>query len=162
MNMGELQVNQNNIADFQAICRAFDIDSRVLSDTSSSTFSNVEMAMEAFLNVSFKTYVDRILTARSRFLSKLFKRPIVLKANYQNIPAIVEYENRNNDKLIDMTFAGLLTRNELFERINERLVNDPGFNEYFTFNNGQWIKVNGNNEINEGTGNNEGTNSEDA
>jgi len=61
-----------------------------------------------------------------------------------------------------MTFAGLLTRNELFERINERLVNEPGFNEYFTFNNGQWIKVNGNNEINAGTGNNEGTNSEDA
>ena len=162
MNMGELQVNQNNIADFQAICRAFDIDSRVLSDTSSSTFSNVEMAMEAFLNVSFKAYDDRILTARSRFLSKLFKRPIVLKANYQNIPSIVEYENRNNDKLIDMTFAGLLTRNELFERINERLVNEPEFNEYFTFSNGQWIKVNGNNEINAGTGNNEGANSEDA
>jgi hypothetical protein len=99
------------------------------------------MAMEAFLNVSFKAYVDRILTARSRFLSKLLKRPIVLKANYQNIPAIVEYENRNNDKLIDMAFAGLLTRNELFERINERMVSDDSFNQYYTFQAGAWSPV---------------------
>lgn len=134
MDMGQLKINENNIADFQSICRALDIDSRVLSDVSSSTFSNVEMAFDSFLNGSFKILIENDYAQWSTWLSKLYKQKLTLKPNYENIPAIIEKQNKNNDKIILMAKDGLLTRNEALIRINEEPVNESEFDEYYSFN----------------------------
>jgi phage portal protein BeeE len=143
MDMGQLKINENNIADFQSICRALDIDSRVLSDVSSSTFSNVEMAFDSFLNGSFKILIENDYAQWSQWLSILYKQKLTLKPNFENIPAIVKKQNEGNDKIILMAKDGLLTRNEALIRINEEPVSNPEFDEYFAYNtqNAAWKPV---------------------
>lgn len=141
MNMGELKINENNIADFQNICRALDIDSRILSDMSTSAMNNFEMAIDAFLNGSFKILVENDYGQWSEWLSTLFKEKIEMKPNYEKIPAIVKKENENNDMLILMAEKGLLTRNEVLERIGEEPSTDPDFNEYYTYYQGVWSEL---------------------
>ena len=141
MNMQQLQINENNISDFQSICRALDIDSRVLSDVSSSTFSNVEMAFESFLNGSFKIAIENDYAQWGAWLSYLFKRNIEMKPNFEHIPAIVKKENEGNDKLIQLAKDGFITRNEVLERIGEELSPDIEYDKYYSFFNGTWNKV---------------------
>lgn len=141
MDMGQLKVNENNIADFQSICRAYDIDSRVLSDVSSSTFTNVEMAIDAFLNGSFKIFIESDFAQRANFLSKLFKKEIYDIPDFSNIPGIVKAEQANYEKYKNDCFSGLLTRNQYYELIGQETVNNPEFDKYYTFYQGQWIPI---------------------
>lgn len=141
MDMGQLKINENNIADFQSICRALDIDSRVLSDVSSSTYSNVEMAFESFLNGSFKILIENDYAQWSSWLSTLYKQKLTLQPNYENIPAIVKKQNENNDKILSLAKDGLLTRNEALVRINEEPVTNAEYDNYYTFINGIWSPV---------------------
>jgi len=141
MDMGQLKINENNIADFQSICRALDIDSRILSDMSTSAMNNFEMAINSFLNGSFKILIENDYAQWSTWLSNLFGEKIEMKPCYENIPEIVKKENENNDKLYQMAKDGLLTRNEVLERTGEELVSNPEFDQYYTFYNGIWNPV---------------------
>ena len=143
MNVRELMILENNVSDFQAIARAYDMDSRVLSDTSSSTYSNVEMALDSFLNGSFKNLIVNNAQQRALWLSKLFKKTIKLRPNFERIHEIIEKENEGNETILQMAKDGLITRNEALIRIGEEPVELPEYNKPFTYNsqNSTWMPI---------------------
>lgn len=144
MNVAELRINENNLSDFQAICRALDIDSKAIGDPTNTTYNNVVMAFDSFLNGSFKILIENDYSQWSSWLSERFKRPIIINPNFENIPDIVNKEKEGNEDIITMAKEGLLTRNEALQRIGEEPVNLPEFNQYYTFVNGNWQNINQN------------------
>ena len=141
MNIGELKINENNLSDFQAICRAFDIPSVILSDNANSTYNNISEARQAWLNDSFVSFIENDYAQRALWLSKLKGKKINLIADYKNIPEIIAKQNENNEEYLLLAQLGLITRNEYLERIGEEPVSDPEYDKYYTFANNEWIPV---------------------
>jgi phage portal protein BeeE len=139
-NNSQLQILENNKADVNRICGALNIDPRAVFSDENNTFDNVKQANRGFLVQSFKSEIDNIFIQLSKYISESYPG-YVLKANYSNITEIVDALKENNIEILEQCEKGLLTRNEYFERIGERTIDYPEFNEYATFYNGIWSPV---------------------
>jgi hypothetical protein len=141
MNIQQLQINENNASDFEKICGALNIDPRAVGSQAGNTFENVRMAYESFLVQSFKSEIDLIVSRLEKKVQE-YRPEFILKPNYSNIPEIVKAIRAGDDELLELTKLGLYTRNEYFERIGERTVQDEEFKEYYAYYNGVWTNVN--------------------
>lgn len=141
MNIQQLQINENNASDFEKICGALNIDPRAVGSQAGNTFENVRMAYESFLVQSFKSEIDLIVSRLEKKVQE-YRPEFILKPNYTNIPEIVKAIRAGDDELLELTKLGLYTRNEYFERIGERTVQDEEFKEYYAYYNGVWTNVN--------------------
>lgn len=148
MNVQQLQINENNAADFEKICGSLNVDPRAIGSQAGNTFENVREGNRFFLTQAFKSEIDNLVKVFDSFIKK-FRPEFILKPNYSNIPEIVAAIRAGDDELLELTKLGLYTRNEYFERIGERTVNDEEFNEYYSFYKGTWYNVTEPEEIEE-------------
>jgi phage portal protein BeeE len=136
LNVGQLQILENNASDFQRICDAQGIDSRVFSDLKGSTFSNKEAALNDFWNGSFKGEIDSTFESIREYLSKFWPN-LELIPDYSQIAAIVAESQKEKDRILKEAEKGLITRNEYLERIGQEKRPEKEFNElYFLTSNG--------------------------
>lgn len=139
----QLQINENNKADFQKICGVLDIESIILSDDTGSTFTNKQMAESAFYNGSFRSLVEDLCNNFTQFLNR-WDRNIVLVPNYSKISQIMEKERLNNNSILEDAKLGLITRNEYLEATNQAIVKLPEFDEYRIYTINGWLPTAGN------------------
>jgi phage portal protein BeeE len=143
-NISELRINENNIKDIQAICSAIGIDSRLLGDPSSSTFSNQEQSEKKFFQGTFMAYENNFfndLTQKVRTYEAWKNR--IIKPDFSDIPQLAESEQDLQDILLPNVEKGLMTREQYLMALGESTEDIPNeFREYYTYNNGTWIPVN--------------------
>lgn len=140
MNVQQLQINENNAADFEKICGALNVDPRAIGSQAGNTFDNVRAANEYFLTQAFKSEIDNLIRVFDAFIKK-FRPEFILKPNYSNIPEIIKAIRAGDDELLELTKLGLYTRNEYFERIGERTISEEQFNEFYSYYKGTWYAV---------------------
>lgn len=128
-NVGELQINENNIADFQRLCDVQNIDSKVFSDSKSSTYNNKKEALKDFYNNGFKSEIDSTFADIEKWL-KTWWPNLEFKPDYSGISAIQEANIENNVRLLEDCKLGLMTRNEYNLLTGREEIPLPEFNEY--------------------------------
>lgn len=138
-NVGELQINENNIADFQRLCDVQNIDSKVFSDSTSSTYNNKKEALKDFYNNGFRSEIDSTFADIEKWLQTWWPN-LELTPDYSGISAIQEANIENNIRLLEDCKLGLMTRNQYNILTGSEEVQLPEFNEYRVFvPNSGWI-----------------------
>lgn len=132
LNIQQLQINENNAADFQRICDAQNMDSKIFSDISSSTYANKEAALKDFYNNSFKSEMQTIFKDLEYDLKRFWPN-LELTPDFSNISAIVSANIEENNRLLEDCKLGLITRNEYNEAIGKPIISDITFNENRVF-----------------------------
>ncbi len=146
LNVQQLQINEMNDSDFRRLCDVQNIDSKVFSDSSSSTFSNKEMALKDFYNNAFRSEIDGTVKDLETYLDRWWPG-LELVPNYSQISEIIAANLEENQRLLEDCKLGLITRNTYFEAIGKERVNEQGFDEYYFYLNG-WYPLIQTNETN--------------
>ena len=140
LNVAQLQINENNTADFDKICNAYGMDSKIFSYYKGSTFANKEQALKDFYNNAFKSEIDQDVEALNEFFSRWFENP-GLTPDYSSISEIVDAQIEENERLFKDVERGLMTRNQYLENTGQELVLLDEYNKYYYFANNQWISL---------------------
>ena len=142
-NVGELQINENNIRDFQVICSAIGIDSRLLGDPSSATFANQEQSEKKFYQGTFTANENAFFDDLTKYI-RTFKEwnNRILKPDFSAIPQLAEAESDIQEILMPDVEKGLITRSYYLGQRGMSTEDLPQeYNEYYTYNNGLWNPV---------------------
>jgi hypothetical protein len=139
-NVAELQINENNATDFDKICNAYGMDSKVFSYYKGTTFANKEQALKDFYNNAFKSEIEQDVKALQDFLAEWWPG-LELTPDFSGISEIVDAQLEGNEKIFEDVKLGMMTRNEYLEKIGRDESNEPSFNELYTYYNGVWTKL---------------------
>lgn len=138
LNVGELQLNEMNSADFRRICNVFGQDSKIHGDPEATTYDNMDTAESDFYNGSFKRTALMYAKKLTEFINKWYPNFNIL-CDFSEIKSISNFEAEKEDKLFDKVAKGLMTRNDYLKEIGRNIVNKPEFNEYYVYgNDGKW------------------------
>ena len=141
-NVAELQLNENNLADFQRLCDVQNIDSKVFSDPKSSTYNNKKEALKDFYNNGFKSEMDGIFADLEQWLKNWWPN-LELIPDYSGIQAIVEANIEENQRLLEDCKLGILPRNQYLISTGQEIESNEEFNELYSYNSqsGVWNPV---------------------
>jgi len=139
LNVRDLQLNENNQSDFDRLCDAQGLDSKIFSKE--AKFEDKKSALKDFYNNSFRAEIDSTFNDIENYL-KTWWSDIELTPDYSQISEIVEANNEENRRLLEDAEKGLMTRNEYLEAIGKGLVLLPEFSEYFVYDGKTWISLN--------------------
>lgn len=139
-NVRQLQINENNIRDFQVVCAAIGIDSRLLGDPSSATFANQEAAVKKFFQGVFmsgeKAFFHDLTTYMQTF--KAWSN-LIVEPDFSDIPELAESEKDLQEILLPEVEKGLLTRKFYLDKRGLDTEDLPDeFDEYATLNGNTW------------------------
>lgn len=138
-NVAELQLNENTRADFNRLCDAQNIDSKVFSDSTNATYANKQEAEKAFYTISFKSEIDSMFKDLENWL-KTWWSGLELTPDYSGIHQITEASITENQRLLEDCKLGLMTRNQYNEATGRDIVQLSEFNEYRVYiPNSGWI-----------------------
>lgn len=137
LNVAQLQIKENNASDFDTICNAFGMDSKIFSYFQGSTFANKEAALKDFYNNSFKSVIEIAIDAYESFLKRWWPN-LQLEPDFSKIQEIVDAELESHKKIFEDVKMGLMTRNDYLERIGRDKINLPEFNQYYVFDGKNW------------------------
>lgn len=144
MNVKELQLNENNQADFRRLCDAQGMDVKVFSEA--SKFNDKELALSDFYNNSFRSEIDGTTKDLEKFLQNWWPT-LELSADYSQIAEIVEAQNEESKRIFEDVKIGLITRNEYLEKTGQELSPEPTFDELYVYTNtNEWRPLNETNE----------------
>lgn len=138
MNIRELQLNENNIADFKRICDLQNIDVKVFSEN--GKYQDKEQALSDFYNNAFRSEVDAMYRDIETFLKKWWP-DLQITLDYSEITEIVNANIEENERLFKDVERGLITRNEYNEKTGRETVNNPEFDKLYTYYQGTWTSI---------------------
>lgn len=139
LNVAQMQILENNSADFDRLCDAQAIDSKVFSET--STFTNKESALSEFYNNAFRSEIDGIFNDLQTYLQRWFPDLNDLKPNYSQISEIVNSNLEENNRLLINAEKGLMTRNEYLLAIGKEERDDINFDKLHVYTSGNWVNI---------------------
>jgi hypothetical protein len=151
-NVAELQLNENNIADFNRLCDSQNVDARIFSDILKSPYANKEAAESSFYNHSFKSEMNSTIHDIQEWL-RMWWPSLELIPDYSQITAITKANLEENNRLLDDCKLGLMTRNDYNVAVGKDIIPLPEFNEYRVFIPNQGWILDGQNNNNVQNGN---------
>jgi len=149
LNVQQLQLNENNAADFQRICDAQNMDSKIFSDSTNSTYNNKKEAEKSFYNNGFKSEINGSITDIMEWLKKWWPN-LEYTIDYSGISQITEANIEENNRMLEDCKLGLMTRNQYNLAIGKEEILEPEFNEYRIFVPTQGWILNGQNIVQNG------------
>lgn len=131
MDIKELQINENNIASFRAICRALNFPSVILNDPDNSKFDNVRMMEKQLWENHLIPMIDDDFLDLTNWLKTWWKEDFIIVPDYSNVDALKQ-DLETMNKILGMQFdRGGLTPNEL-RKANGLPESDEGYmNKYY-------------------------------
>jgi HK97 family phage portal protein len=151
-NIGELKIDESNLADFRAICRALGVPSVLMSDTESSTYNNVENARKQYFRGEFQSVNNQIYNDLSEFITSFGAWSAYrITPNYSGIADIQQDLSEKNEFLWPFVTSGLMTRNEYLIEMGRAAVSDIEFEKFYIFANNTWTPVTNNVDTNTNT-----------
>ena len=139
LNVAQMQLLPNNAADFDRLCDAQSINSKIFSKD--TKFEDAESAISDFYNNSFRSEIDSIVNDLQTFFQRWWPDLDDLKPNYSQISEIVKANNEENERLLKDAEKGLITRNEYLKGIGKEERTEPEFNELYFLATTGWIPL---------------------
>jgi hypothetical protein len=119
-SVGELQLNENNIRDFQNVCMALEIPSQLLNDSTASTYNNVESAQKYFWQSVILPEVRDLADDLINFLLPLFgeTKEYHFKINTSQVNELQENADALTDRVLKQYNSGVINVNEARAMLN--------------------------------------------
>lgn len=130
-SVSELQINENNLADFQALCKVYNIPSIILNDNTNSTYNNIKEAKTQVWFGNFIPAEQDFAADLCNWLLELFgeTKEMFFKLDLNNIQDIKESTNEQSSRILDQYTKGIITMNEAREKLGySRVSNGDNFN----------------------------------
>lgn len=129
-SVSELQINENNLADYQALCKCYNIPSIILNDNSNSTYNNIR---EAKTQVWFGNFIPEeqdLSKDICQFLLELFgeTKDYFIKLDLSSIEDIKESTNEQSERIINQYNSGIISLNEAREKLGYDILQNDNFN----------------------------------
>jgi len=140
LNVAQMQILPNNQHDFDRLCDAQGIDSKVFSKE--AKFEDKKSALKEFYNNAFRSEIDATVNDLQTYLQRWWPELNDLTPDYSQISEIVQANNEESERLLKNAEKGLMTRNEYLEAIGKDARKEPEFNQlyYYTDRNG-WVSL---------------------
>lgn len=139
LNVAQLQILQNNQSDFDRLCDAQGINSKIFSKD--TKFEDAESALSDFYNNAFRSEIDAIVKDLQTYLQRWWPDLDDLKPNYSQISEIVQANNEENERLRIDSEKGLMTRNEYLLAIGKKERSEPEFNKLYFLTTTGWAPL---------------------
>lgn len=139
LNVAQMQILPNNQHDFDRLCDAQGMSSKIFSKD--TKFEDSKAALSDFYNNAFRSKIDSRFNDLQTFLQTWWPDLDDLRPNYSQISEIVDANETKNSILLADAEKGLITRNEYLEAIGKEPRDNEDFNKLFVFNNGTWTSI---------------------
>lgn len=147
LNVAQMQILQNNQSDFDRLCDAQGINSKIFSKD--TKFEDAESALSDFYNNSFRSEIDGITRDFQTYLQRWWPDLDDLTPDYSQISEIVQANNQEAERLLRDAEKGLITRNEYLEAIGKETRKEKEFNELYFLTATGWVPLTQNTSQNE-------------
>ena len=139
LNVAQMQILQNNQHDFDRLCDAQGIDSKVFSKE--AKFEDKKSALAEFYNNAFRSKIDSRFNDIQTYLQRWWPDLDDLEPDYSQIAEIVKANNEESERLLKDAEKGLITRNEYLEAIGKEERPEKEFNELFFLTGNGWVPL---------------------
>ena len=131
MPIKDLQLNENNMADYRSVCRSLNFPSYILGDTAGSTYSNMKEAVSWLWEDNLIPQVDDFFSDFSNFITKFWGENLVVVPDYSNVSAIQKDLVVLNNVLKSQMERGVITPNEWRKKAGMDESTDPNMNKHY-------------------------------
>lgn len=146
LNVGQLKITENNQSDFDRLCDAQSINSKIFSKE--TKFEDAKAALSDFYNNAFRSEIDSTVKDLETKL-QIWWPELELTTDYSQISEIVTANNQENKRLLEDTEKGLMTRNEYLIAIGQEKRTEKEFNQLYFLTGTGWVPLTQNTQSNE-------------
>lgn len=139
LNVGQMQILPNNQSDFDRLCDAQGIDSKIFSKE--AKFEDKRSALKDFYNNAFRSEIDSTVNDIQTYLQRWWPDLNDLTPNYSQISEIVQANNEESERLLKDAEKGLMTRNQYLIAIGKEERKEPEFNELYFLTGAGWVPL---------------------
>lgn len=127
MSPADLQLVENGVVNLRSICNVFGLDSSLFNDPANKTYNNQLEAQKALYTNAIIPLSDKIAEHFTRFIAKNHfpDKTVRMRQDFSKIEALQENLKDKADTLIKLKDAGILTANQVLEKLGEAKSNDP-------------------------------------
>ena len=142
-SLKELNIRESIIDDADVISSNIGVPLLLYSDKKNATYENKAQAEKDFYLGNFKSYEDEFYKDLTVFVQsfKIWKNRVI-EPDFSKIPQFIQYITDLQTVFGKDAENGIITRNEYLRNTNRPISENKEFDEYYTFNLGEWLPLN--------------------